>query len=580
MSRLFIFLFTTFLLTISAAAQDNRPPRQDNNDRNQGEQDGNRENNNQVSPIRRIENMQRPDNNGPQNPPPPGNGPEFRSIDGSGNNPIRPQMGAAFTQLLRLMPAAYTDGISEPSGSQRPNPRTVSNLVCAQPESKPNTQGVTDFLWQWGQFLDHDIDLTDGTEPPESFAVDIPAGDPHFDPRGTGAVTMPLNRSAFDESTGTDETNPRQQINQITTWIDASMVYGSDAERAAALRTNDGSGKLKTSEGDFMPFNTEGLPNAGGSGDNLFLGGDVRANEQLGLIVMHTLFVREHNRLAEQLAERNPNWNGERLYQEARKIVAALVQVITYREFLPALLGPDPLEPYAGYRAGVDASIANGFSTGAYRFGHSAVNAILLRLDRNGNEIEAGHLALREAFFAPHRLAEGGLEPILRGLAAQPCQEIDALIVDDLRNFLFGPPGSGGFDLATLNIQRGRDHGLTTFGQMRRSMGMRPITQFSDISSDPEMQQRLAAAYESVDQVDLWVGCLAEDSIAQSLLGPVASGVIKDQFRALRDGDRFWYARHFSGRQLREIENTTLADVIRRNTDIGNEIPDDVFHLR
>ena len=119
--------------------------------------------------------------------------------------------------------------------------------------------------------------------------------------------------------------------------------------RAAALRTNDGTGRLLVSEGDLLPFNTPGLPNAGGTGPELFLAGDVRANEQVGLAALHTLFVREHNRLAQEMAANDPSLTGEEIYQEARRIVGALIQVITYNEFLPALLGPNALRPYRGY---------------------------------------------------------------------------------------------------------------------------------------------------------------------------------------------------------------------------------------
>ena len=132
---------------------------------------------------------------------------------------------------------------------------------------------------------------------------------------------------------------PRQQLNEITAWVDGSNVYGSNQERADALRTLDGTGKLKTSDGNMLPFNVDGLPNAGGSGPNLFLAGDVRANEQLGLTAMHTLFVREHNRLAEKIGAQRSNWDGDRIYEKARQLVGAQIQVITYNEFLPALLG-------------------------------------------------------------------------------------------------------------------------------------------------------------------------------------------------------------------------------------------------
>ena len=437
------------------------------------------------------------------------------------------------------------------------------------------------FYGNGDNFLDHDLDLTDGADPAEPANIAVPADDPFFDPDGTGSVEIAFNRSLYDTATGTSADNPRQQVNEITGWIDASNVYGSDAERATALRTNDGTGRLKTSDGNLLPFNTGGLPNAGGSSSTLFLAGDVRANEQVGLAAMHTLFVREHNRLAQRIAQNRPNLSGDQIYHRARRIVGAQMQVITYQEFIPALLGPNALRPYRGYDSDSDARISNVFSTAAYRFGHSAVSPTLLRLDQQGNPAAAGNLSLREAFFAPQRLIdEGGIAPVLRGLAAQRCQHIDPFVIDDLRNFLFGAPGSGGFDLAALNIQRGRDHGLPSYNDARRAVGLAPALTFSDISSNADIQARLDVAYDSVEDIDLWVGGLSEDPLPQAHLGELFFVILKDQFEMLRDGDRFWYTRTLSRRQRRDVERTRLADIIRRNTTIGNEISDDVFHVQ
>ncbi|MDX1711258.1 MAG: peroxidase family protein, partial [Rhodovibrionaceae bacterium] len=491
-------------------------------------------------------------------------------------------MGAANTQLLRLFEPDYADAVAELSGPFRPSPREISNAVNSDPDKKLvfSAAGLSDYFWQWGQFLNHDIDLTDGVDPPEPEPIPVPAGDTYFDPDFTGTVVIAFNRSIYDRATGVNSVKPREQINQITSFIDASNVYGSDEERADFLRTSDVSGRLKTSEGDLLPFNTAGLPNAGGHSPALFIAGDVRANEQVGLSAMHTLLVREHNRIADEYADLHPEASGDEIYERARRIVAALMQHVTYTEFLPALLGEAALDPYQGYDPDVDASIANSFATAAYRFGHSALPAQLLRIDEKGKEIEEGHLALRDAFFRPDRITqEGGIDPLLRGLAHQVCQEIDVFIIDDVRNFLFGQPGEGGFDLASLNIQRGRDHGLPSYNGARVALGLPPATSFDDITSDPDIRARLRTVYASVDEVDLWVGGLAEDDHAQSLFGETFFEIAKDQFERLRDGDRFWYERDLNAIELDEIRNTRLSDIIRRNTGIGDELPDDVFYV-
>ncbi|CAN5144847.1 hypothetical protein BH24PSE2_BH24PSE2_06510 [soil metagenome] len=529
---------------------------------------------NAVSPVRKI-NRQPPESTGSALPEP-----GFRSIDGSGNNLASPSMSAANTRLKRVMNAAFDDGVSQMSGSGRPNPRAISNAVSAQDKPMPNPFRASNYLWQWGQFLDHDLSLTDGVDPPEPADIPIPTGDPFFDPDGTGTAVMTFNRSIHDVTTGTGADNPREQMNEITAWIDASNVYGSDATRAAALRTNDGTGRLRTSEGDLLPFNTDGLSNAGGDSPDLFLAGDVRANEQVGLTAMHTLFVREHNRLADIIRAEDPLLSGDEIYERARWQVGAQMQVITYEEFLPVLLGADALALYAGYRPEVDASMMSVFSTACFRLGHSLLSPTLTRLDADGAIGEAGHLSLAQAFFAPHRIiGEGGIEPLLRGLAAQRAQTVDPFVIDEVRNFLFGEPGSGGFDLVTLNIQRGRDHGLPAYNDVRAAFGLDRKVGFDEVSSDPEIRKRLAAAYAGVDVIDPWVGGLAEDPVPGAQVGELIFTVLRRQFEELRDGDRFWYERTFAGEELAEIRATRLSDIIRRNTTIGDELPDDVFKV-
>ncbi len=537
---------------------------------------GSNQDDNAVSPARRIRRDQKPHRAQRQSLEPG----EIRAIDGSDNNIFEFEIGSSFSHLLRLAPPAYADGFMSLAGENRPSAREISNLVSAQDESIPNTEGLSDYFWQWGQFLDHDIDLTDGVDPPEAANISVPTGDEFFDPGSTGAVEISFNRSLYDPATGSSFNSPRQQENEITAWIDASNVYGSDALRAAALRTLDGTGELKTSEGNLLPFNADGFANAGGDSATLFLAGDVRANEQLGLTAMHTLFMRERNRLAAEIRSADPNLPGDDIYEQARAIVGALMQVITYEEFLPALVGSRAISGYRGYNPEIDASIANSFSTAAYRFGHSALSEQILRLDAGGNEIGAGHLDLKDAFFSPQRLVtEGGIDPLLRGLAAQTSQRVDPFIIDAVRNFLFGPPGAGGFDLVSLNIQRGRDHGLPSYNDMRQAVGLARVGAIANISSDPEIQSRLNEAYGGVDDIDLWVGGLSEDAVNGGQIGELFARIVVRQFTALRDGDRFWYERAFDGRNLRRIRETRLSDIIRRNTDIDGELQADVFHV-
>ncbi len=505
---------------------------------------------------------------------------EARRYDGSNNNLANPNWGATFEHLQRLGPPDYGNGYDSLAGSARSSARQISNDVSDQGDaSLPNRFSGTDFVWQWGQFIDHDLDLTDGAN--EAADIAVPSGDPFFDPNSTGTQVIAFSRALFDPATGTDSANPREQENEITSWIDGSMIYGSSDERAAAVRQGD-TAFLAVSTNNMLPFNEDSLTNANGfivDPTALFLAGDVRANEQLGLTVMHTLFVREHNRTAERLAAANPDASDDEVFEETRRRVIGHIQAITYREWLPALIGEDALRADRGYDASVNPTIYNEFSVAAFRLGHSMLNTHLWRLDSTGDEIEDGHIALRDAFFSgPAVLVdEDDLDPILRGLATQPHQAIDTKLVSDVRNFLFGQPGSGGFDLASLNIQRGRDHAVGSYNATRLAMGLSAVNRFEDISSDQATVDALDLAYASVDDIDLWVGGLAEDPVAGSQLGEVFQAILVRQFSDLRDGDRFWYERDLPNAVADEIRQTRLSDIIRRNTSVGSELQANVF---
>ncbi|HQR42463.1 MAG TPA: peroxidase family protein, partial [Gemmatales bacterium] len=436
--------------------------------------------------------------------PPAGN----RPIDGVGNNLKNPTWGSTNTDFLRIAAAAYADSVSAPSGSSRPSARVVSNTIVAHPnEAVINNRFLSNMVYAWGQFIDHDIDLTDTASPKESFNIAVPTGDTSFDPAGTGTQVIPLSRSNYDTATGTSRANPRQQVNSITAYLDGSMVYGSDATTANSLRTFSG-GQLKTSGDNLLPVDAAGN----------FVAGDVRVNENPELTSLQTLFMREHNRLAAQLALTNPSWTDEQLYQQARRLVIGEIQAITFNEFLPTLLGQNAVGAYRGYNPNVNVGITNEFATAAFRFGHSMLGDDIEFLDNNGVEIREA-VELKDSFFNPALIKETNIDPLLKYLASDRAEEIDTKVVDSLRNFLFGEPGQGGLDLASLNVQRGRDHGLADYNTVRAAYGLPKVTSFAQITSDPVVQQQLQTLYGNVNNIDLWVGGLAEKHTAGGSLG-------------------------------------------------------------
>lgn len=476
-----------------------------------------------------------------------------RPLDGNAAHPENPDWGATGSALLYLAPSALGPN-GEMAGADRPNPRAVSNIVAVQDGATVNAAGASDFLWIWGQFLDHDLSLT-SAGPSEAADIPVPAGDPYFDPYGTGAAIIPFTRA--DRHDGAYR-------NEITAYHDASMIYGSDGYKVSQMRAEGGMLKM-TADGQL-------LRDGGG-----FLTGDVRAAENAALSSMHTIFTREHNRLVAELAARDPCLSDSQLFEAARARVEALMQAITFKEFLPILIGEGTLAAYQGYDPAVNPGIAIEFSTAVYRLGHTLLPADLQMVGENGDRYAP--MALRDAFFQPDLMAHSGMiEDLMRGAAVQSSEAVDTQVVEDVRSFLFGPPGAGGFDLAALNIQRGRDLGIASYNDLREALGLKRAESFADITSDPELAAKLEAAYGGTDFVDAWIGGLAEDRYGGGLLGVTFTTVMVDQFTRLRDGDPYWS----QGREgmpaweMEELWNTKLSDIFLRNTDIG-KLQTDVF---
>ena len=481
-----------------------------------------------------------------------------RSYDGSGNNLAHAAWGQAGSDFLRVAAAAYADGVSAPAGASRPSARAVSNAVSdSTGVDVVNDRLMSAFVYAWGQFIDHDLDLTPaGTA--DKFPVAVPKGDTSFDPAGTGTQTIALGRSAYDPATGTGRANPRQQVNANSAYLDGSMVYGSDAATAASLRTFAG-GRLKTSAGDLLPTDAAGN----------YLAGDSRVNENPELTSLQTVFVREHNRLAARIAAADPKLTDEQVYQQARALVVGEIEAVTVNEWLPALLGRG-LSPYQGYNPNTNAGVTNEFAAAGFRFGHSLLVDDIEFLGNDGTAV-APAMELKDAFFNPSVVAAHGIDPLLKYLASDPASEVDTKVVDAVRNFLFGAPGQGGFDLASLNIQRGRDHGLADYNTTRAAYGLPRVTSFAQVTPDAALQAKLKQLYGSVDNVDLWVGVLAEAHAPGGSVGSTDRAILLDQFTRLRDGDRFWYQRTMTGPALASIDSTRLSEVIARNTSLTTD---------
>jgi len=550
-------------------------------------------------------------------------GMSFRSHDGTCNNIKHPTWGSSLNKINRFLPALYENKYNTPRGWGRtlPSARMISQRLIRTHTTKAHSQ-FSVLMMHFGQFVDHDLAQTVAGPSETSFApflrvrceqtctntmpcfpIEVHSNDSRID-----AACMPFVRSASicgtgDTSVFGKETRVREQLNQVTSFLDASTVYGSADQEMETLRDRSANkGQLRVGEESipgkhFLPIEDNLIPEEMESDRrcigraatvflDCFIAGDFRVTEQPGLTTLHTLFMRQHNEIAYNLAEVNPQWNDDRIYEEARKIIGGVMQHITYQEYLPKVLGVEGMEQigdYTGYDSDVDASLLNEFSTAAFRFGHTLIPPTLFRRGENYDKFKLGDMPLHNSFFTPYRLLdEGGVDPIIRGMIVQNLKLPDGKLSDSLTERLFNVVAQVALDLAAINIQRGRDHAIPTYNDMRQVCGMRRALDFHDLQGEirnATTRQLLSELYSSVDEIDLWVGGLEEDIVEGGLVGPTFRCIIAEQFKRVRDGDRFWFEsdKQFTQEQIRQIKKITMAKVFCDSGDKIEKVPVDVF---
>ncbi|KAF6254205.1 heme peroxidase [Scenedesmus sp. NREL 46B-D3] len=535
--------------------------------------------------------------------------PRYAPFDGKGNHAANPTWNAAGAPLLRY-PINET-GYPMPSGQlmagvDRPSARAISVAVINSPYLKERDKSrATNLMSVVGQYATTDISKapdSNATTDNSSQPIAVSPGDPwmsnftesgNVSPYGTRS-SLRFRRSQFV----VDSAGVRQQINSVTGFVDASVVYGSSALAARRLRA--GSGGLMRDDGQRgLPFNED--PQAAAEGgpaaaklvnvsndakavppSRLRAAGFGSTNQNPGLLSLATVFLREHNRRAAEAVRLNPSYGDEEAFQYARKWVIAHWQHVVFDEYIPALLGAT-LPLYGGYNASTHPGIDNFFTTAAYRYGHATITDVVFRLDEHWQEHPEGHLLLSEVYYQPDKALSAGIEPLLRGYVASPRGQVSMPFSTAVQQNLFGPSHINGTDLLAINIQRGRDHGLPDYNTCRRLFGLAPATSFRNITPDAALAAKLEQIYGgNVNNVDAYVGGLAEPHVGNAHVGPLFFASIFDQFRRLRDGDWYYYKNAdnalFNAQEVAEVESTGLRDLFLRNTNI-TELPDSIWVL-
>ena len=303
-----------------------------------------------------------------------------------------------------------------------------------------------------------------------------------------------------------------------------------------------------------------------------FIAGDSRSNEQMSLAAFHSLFLREHNRIARDLKRINNHWTGEIVYQETRRIMAAVMQKITYVDFLPTILGPNALPEYKGYKPCVNLGISNVFATAAFRFGHSLIRPSFDILNKNFDPI-GDPIELRFMFFNNTFIQRNGIQPLLLGLIGNFSEKVDRTLSAGVTQHLFERENSPGSNLAALNIQRHRDHGLPGYNDFRVFCGLENATTFADTRKEISLTniKILKELYgDNPNLVEVWVAGLAETPVKRASVGPTFHCIIKDQFQRTRDGDQFYYERGgvWPPDQLKQLKKASLSRMYCDNLNI------------
>ncbi|KAL4224794.1 hypothetical protein ACF0H5_015490 [Mactra antiquata] len=541
---------------------------------------------------------------------------KYRTLDGSCNNVENPTWGRAIIAQRRVLPNAYDDGFGQPRtrgcNGPLPSARHVSNVIHSTDSSTFDLEPSLSYLFvQFGQFLAHDFVETklftgpDGNplmccdqdkDHAQCNPITIPQDDKNFPPGG--CLNFARSNSLIDCSL------VRQAINSQTSFLDLSIVYGPSEEESRHLRTFYG-GKMKTVL-NKLPVdyaeNTCSLSRPAVA-DKYYcpLSGDARSNEMPGLTSMHTLYVREHNRIADGLASVNPHLTDETLFEEARKINIAIWQHVVYSEYLPLLLSDKTLTKYKlkvkstgfqdFYDKTLDPSVSNAFAVAAFRYGHTQVHKVIGMMDNDSKNIIEPQ-PLEKHFFEPilyHSFNDSGMDSMLRWSSSERCPLTDRKIENSIRTKLFLDDHMNSFDLISINIQRGRDHGKPGYNAFRQWCNLSQVQHFTTdigglVDHDKQTADLLQQVYACPDDIDLFTGFISEKRSPGSLLGPTGQCIIASEFQRVRNGDRFFYERQdsanpstgFTEAQLNSIKKSKLAALVCRNTNT-TQIQPDVF---
>ncbi len=473
--------------------------------------------------------------------PPPGVT-HFRTADGSWNNLEDPKEGAAGTRFLRNVDLA---AIRPETGTQllTPNPREISRKLLTRDTDKTGAPVMKEVPFlnllaaSWIQFMNGDwinhgeIRYTDVIEVP--LPEDDPARDRYWQTKMfIGKTQADPTRMDGSEQAATSS------INEVTHWWDGSQIYGSDQATQDRLRSGV-DGKLRLNSDGTLPLDRKGVEETG-----------FTRNWWVGLAMLHTLFVREHNAVCDHLKAAYPGWDDNRLFNVARLVNAAVMAKIHSVEWTPAILPNPALD--AALNANWFGILTNLLHTGKARKTVADINVnnpelggvVGNQIEKHGRgfglseeftEVYRLHSLLPEKLALRRRQGNGAAElvpfqqtrqsgsgKITRRYALADLffsfgtQHPGQLVLNNYPRFMqaLSIPGNPFFDMGTVDIVRARERGVPRYNEFRRQLGLNPIRTFEDLTDNVEHVRKLKEVYggaaDDVEKLDLLIGTLAE----------------------------------------------------------------------
>ena len=444
-----------------------------------------------------------------------------RTVDGSYNDLAAPSMGMANTRFGRNVPLDKGHAEAMPR-LMDPNPRVISNELLRRHEFKP-AETLNVLAAAWLQFETRDW-FSHDTDPKKMIEIPVPEGDTEW---SGDTINIPSTPADPDPTPG-----HTTFINTETHWWDASQIYGSNPEFQAAIRTDRNDGKVRIDADGFIELDPK-LLGASGGADGWWL----------GLELMGTIFLREHNAICDRLKAAYPTWTGDQIFNKARMINAALIAKIHTIEWTPAILGHPTLQ--IGMRA-------NWFGLAGERvkelFGRVSSSEAVSGVLGSATDHHSAPYSITEDFVTVYRMhplvpddyeflsLSGAAEPqqlsfdsirggansrgVLKSVGVANClyslgvAHPGAVSLHNSPNFMrrFDRTDNLVIDLISTDLIRSRERGVPRYNEFRRQLRLKPATSFEEISGGClETAVKMREIYGGdIEKVDAMVGMFGE----------------------------------------------------------------------